>query len=158
MSPIDLAWVAGLFEGEGCIVECRNRRKTVDDYVWFYLELRMTDEDVIRKLYRVTGCGYLGGPYTSNGASGKRKKPIWAWSVQRQDDVVSLIQELLPHMGERRAARMRYTLAAISNRRPAHVPAPRSCDEPDCPQKHEARGKCKRHYNQLRAAELGRWP
>lgn len=62
----NLAWAAGLFEGEGCIHDGRNTP---------VMSLATTDEDVLRKFHLIIGLGTINGPYQRG-----TKKPVWAWS------------------------------------------------------------------------------
>jgi len=84
-----IAWAAGLFEGEGnCRIGTRGRP---------VVQLRMTDEDVVRRFADAVGCGnvkqYPG--YHGN-------QPTWAWYVTSKDNVLQVLGALWPYLGERR--------------------------------------------------------
>jgi hypothetical protein len=85
-----LEWAAGLFEGEGTFVV--NKAKTR------FLQLTMTDEDVIDSFGQAIG---LGKKYQLKQL--KSGKDVWRWSIHRKADVVAAIEKLLPHLGNRRA-------------------------------------------------------
>ena len=88
-----IAWVAGLFEGEGCFTPRGN-------HGWC-ATIKMTDEDVVRKVHRVLGIGWVCGPYqTANTAH----KPTWAWVVSSFQDVQAVAAMLWEHLGARRRA------------------------------------------------------
>ena len=89
-----LGWAVGLFEGEGCIVFPTASQWQV------CLQLRMTDEDVVRRFQSVVGFGYVTGPYVQNG-----HLPQWNWRAQRPVEVASLLDLFLPMLGERRSAK-----------------------------------------------------
>ena len=58
MDAKELNWVAGLLEGEGCFrVRKSSLRKAGGRYTEVRIEVNMTDEGVIRKLYAVVGVG-----------------------------------------------------------------------------------------------------
>lgn len=82
MDPLQIAWAAGLFEGEGCV-----RRQ---------LEIEMTDKDVIYKFWEIMNCGnvyYRERPDV---------KPTWRWKVGNKRDVVKCLSLMLPYFGSRR--------------------------------------------------------
>jgi hypothetical protein len=85
-------WLGGLFEGEGHIA--LTGRNSVS------ICINMTDEDVIRKAHEVAG-GIVSGPYSQG-----RHKPLWRWGVNRSEDVLVVLQEIEPYLGERRRARV----------------------------------------------------
>lgn len=109
LTPTELAWVAGLLEGEGCF----SIHKTTDRgklYEYPIVMCLMTDLDVIQQLQRVTGIGRVGGPYGRSSRDGRPRKPQWRWAVQSKDQAAALMQHLLPHMGSRRQHRIRQVL------------------------------------------------
>lgn len=105
MRSSEIAWVAGLFEGEGTLyknVDKRNGR------TYWHLNIRMTDEDVIRKVYELTGMG----TFTRIDKLYQRAtKNLYKWSVTSRLQLAELLPLLIPHMGERRAAKMHEALA-----------------------------------------------
>ena len=88
----NLAWVAGLYEGEGsCYFDKSNKQWRV--------KLKMTDKDVIERLHASVGLGKV--YYEPN----KNHKPAWNWVLFRQAEVRQFLTELLPLLGNRRANR-----------------------------------------------------
>lgn len=97
MSETD-AWAAGLFEGEGCIHPRKDGRNVV-------LSLKMTDEDVVRRFALWAGCGTqitARPPATPKGTS---RKATWRWQTGRREDVIRLLNLMMPYLGVRRSAR-----------------------------------------------------
>jgi len=92
---VDLAWAAGLFEGEGCI--------SVADFAP-RLKLRVvsTDRDVVEKLNVILGYGYV---HLANKAREPHHKDAWAWTTARREHVVEILGWLMPHFGDRRYAK-----------------------------------------------------
>lgn len=88
------AWVAGLLEGDGCFTV--NQGSGVVSAV-------MTDKDTIDRLHSWTGVGTVRGPY--HNANGLNVKPLYHWSTGRKEDVIFVIDKVLPYLLERRAAR-----------------------------------------------------
>jgi hypothetical protein len=86
----NLAWAAGIFEGEGCISASSSGRKRVR------LSVNMTDEDVIRRLHAVMGVGDCYGPYVRPG------KPSWQWEVTSAEDVQAVLAAFWTFLCSRR--------------------------------------------------------
>jgi len=103
-----LAWVAGVFEGEGTIVRDGSRTR---------LQVGMADEDVVRRLAEASGMGTVSGPHKSFGPKGTDYQPRWRWSVARQSEVYALLAALWPWLGERRRARAKLALLEIGGQR-----------------------------------------
>lgn len=96
----DVLWVAGLYEGEGYLVQhARNGHWAIG--------VHMTDLDVIERLRDAVGFGsihtYLG--------SVPHHKPIHKWRLSQRQQVAEVVRTLRPHMGARRGARMDQFLA-----------------------------------------------
>jgi len=98
----DLAWAAGLFEGEGCITRGRNSLPII--------HLAMTDRDVVERFAVVVRHG------TIVELAKYRERPHyqrqWRWACQREEHVRDVMARLLPWLGNRRRARWEEILAA----------------------------------------------
>jgi hypothetical protein len=95
MTALELRWLAGLVEGEGCFLvrKAKDRRYPA-------IQLEMTDEDIVRRAREVTGTGKVYGPYARK--TGTQYKPSWYWHVVRTREALDLMWALFPFMGERR--------------------------------------------------------
>lgn len=117
----ELAWVAGLIEGEGCI-RCTGK----DGRSYPHVKVAMTDEDVIRRCYEITGIGILSGPH--HYGTRPQNKPVYTWAVGRKDECLTLLGGIWPYLGERRKAQTTATLLKWRERPvPAHL-LPRMVD------------------------------
>jgi hypothetical protein len=85
-----LAWLAGLYEGEGC---CTLQGKS------YSVRIAMTDEDVVLRARDVAGVGTVYGPYDR----GEGNKPIWTWDCNETASYAVLVA-LWPWLGVRRKA------------------------------------------------------
>lgn len=95
-SEKDIAWAAGLFEGEGSCVcyKIPYRANSIRTTV----VLPSTDEDVVRKFYNIFKVGSVNGPYKpSNGV-----KPRYVFEVQNQIGCLYIMGQIYPYLCERR--------------------------------------------------------
>jgi hypothetical protein len=91
----EIAWAAGVFEGEGCVTEVAGR---------FTLKVNNTDEEVIRRFDEIVQLGRMYGPYKNSGNDGyTRRKPFWVWTAYEEDGL-EVMQMLAPWLSERRLA------------------------------------------------------
>ncbi len=95
---VDLAWLAGLVEGEGSFY-LHNRK----DYPSVLFQISMSDEDVIRRAQKVLG-GI--GSISIKKPGPRSVKPQWQWRVMAQAEVAWVMDLLYPFMGLRRAAKI----------------------------------------------------
>lgn len=107
-TPMDaeIAWMAGIYEGEGCLVLLKRAIGSCQ------LTIQMCDEDVLQKVLHVAGVGRIDGPYRENIPN---RKPRWCFSVSRRDDLLYLLPLLRPWLGERRRARVDEALERLSH-------------------------------------------
>lgn len=108
----DLAWLAGLFEGEGSITTATKRNP-------LRLSMKSTDEDVLRRAHAIAGIGTLNGPYAP-AEKNLGKKPYWTWSVHRSAEAAGLLMTMYPLLGVRRQERASSALAAWRERPPRY--------------------------------------
>ncbi|WBB67738.1 LAGLIDADG family homing endonuclease [Micromonospora sp. WMMD812] len=110
MSMVELAWLAGLLEGEGTF--CTHYTKTrgrQEPQTRVRIAVQMTDEDVVRKVQSIVGLGNV----LKRKAQKDHHKDSFTWSVQAMDVVVALGTLLMPHMGERRRQQIETLLEAV---------------------------------------------
>lgn len=101
-TAIEWSWLAGLLEGEGSFIEFKDTRNRNRWRCKVYL--KMTDLDVVEKAQRIAEMGTI---CKANAPSKlKHWKDSWQWQVQSVPDAVELMEELLPHMGERRTEKI----------------------------------------------------
>lgn len=99
MTDVELAWLAGLLEGEGCF-----------GLDWLESEramLAMTDKDVVLRVARLLDVAVF--PTVRRTTTGKE---VWRVRIGRRTGVIPLISALRPYMGERRQVRIDEMLAA----------------------------------------------
>lgn len=104
-STYDIAWAAGLFEGEGSIV-CYPIPRRINS-IRTSLSLQMSDQDVVRRFGEIVGCGSLLGPYKGQRSGNKDK---FLWQAQNFRDCMYVLGQIYPYLGERRRAKADYML------------------------------------------------
>ena len=82
MKKTDAAYVAGLFDGEGCVTykrKMKQRRPAEKAYpTWeIRMEINMTDQSVIRLVHEMTGAGTVGKKKPGKGQLGRKMQ--WRW-------------------------------------------------------------------------------
>ena len=103
MTTQETAWLAGLFEGEGCISQDKRKPAT------FRLIIQMTDLDIIQRIHSITGVG----KYAIQKQKNPKWKTLYRWSCGKREEVQAILSALLPYLGERRAYKALNTLDSI---------------------------------------------
>lgn len=110
MDPVDIAWFAGLFEGEGNARVARSGGM---------MTISMTDKDVIDMIPQRIFLGKIYGPYgpTTSG------KDVWRWQLTDREGLARLCLAIAPLLGQRRKDQ----LMIISNYLYDHLSRPQNC-------------------------------
>lgn len=109
----EIGWVAGLFEGEGCITLSTTKylsssgRKT--QHSGARVAVCMTDEDVVRRLEALWPMP--NGIQIRDRLQKPHYKTQYIWQLGRREHVAAFIRTILPLMGDRRRARAESLLA-----------------------------------------------
>lgn len=98
----DIAWAAGLFEGEGCISH-------TNGYVT--LSLAMTDPDVVERFAAITG---MGRPIRTSEQG--RRKTMYVWTCSRFEQMQAILAMFWSFLGQRRRAKAREALTVTKYR------------------------------------------
>jgi hypothetical protein len=91
----EIAWAAGLFEGEGCFTHAHGLVNA---------RLQMTDLDILERFGRIAGVGYIYGPYEYEGGRAQRGSLAgcgWRTAMTAQE----VVRLLAPWLGDRRLRR-----------------------------------------------------
>lgn len=112
----NLAWAAGLFDGEGSIGRYRytNHGKR---YSRSQMTMHMCDRDVIARFVKILDVGVLNGPYNYSTKTTKRKS-AWYWSIAGFERVQAVTAMMWPWLGKRRKAKAKQVLAADRKTQP----------------------------------------
>ncbi len=93
----EIAWAAGLFDGEGSIT---NSDRDIQ------LLLKNTDLELVHRFDQVVGRGHVYGPYTHRPNDGYPRKPYWMW-VAQGDAAHDVVDLLGPWLSQRRCEQAR---------------------------------------------------
>ena len=88
----EAAWLAGIFEGEGCFSRAGSSGQNA--------RLTMTDEDTVRRFAAMLGAR-VRGPFLHKG----REKPMWSVSFGSFEQAQALLAYMWWGLGARRRAR-----------------------------------------------------
>ncbi len=113
MYETDVAWSAGLLEGEGCFTVFR-RTSAKWDHKTSAIHCEMTDEDTIRRLHSIFKVGnviFRDGRVPRNDRA--QRKPTWIWSVNNHEGIALVLESVLPYLEQRRAAKAHEILEYI---------------------------------------------
>ena len=114
-TPEEIAWAAGLFEGEGSVYMDRsatNKAGALRAYASPRMKLNSTDKDVIERMQEVCGGRVI---FESQEArrikTGRPRKDQWCWVLQGYESVVFAYELMKPWLKERRRARFEEVFA-----------------------------------------------
>lgn len=112
MSELEIAWLAGLYEGEATFGYAGTRRSGARA---IRITLAMTDKDIVARAYELVGSGCFNPEYTRTSNKFPDAKPVYEFSMAHQEDCRQFMLALLPLMGERRGARFKELIAHIED-------------------------------------------
>ena len=119
MTNCDIAWAAGLFEGEGtwCFINKKNRTRN-----GICAAVYSTDLDVLERFQSIVRIGKI---HEGKIRQGQTKVP-YTWSTRSKVGVSGLIDLLYPWLGSRRKAKADELLLEIDDGRVHRGPALRA--------------------------------
>ena len=115
----ELAWLAGLLEGEASFTESTKGQKRKGVHI--RVRLNMTDYDIVERAVEVAArLGFGRVNINPRKAYNERCKPQWiaCWTSAKAE---KLMIAILPFMGERRSGRIREILGAREKRMVWHI-------------------------------------
>lgn len=101
----EVAWAAGVFEGEGSIY-LRRFAKGKKQNVWVYggLSMEMVDKDVIYKVQRIFDAGTVIEYIPTTGLG---RQLTYRWRVQNRAEFKKVVKLIRPYLGKRRLKKLR---------------------------------------------------
>lgn len=102
---MNIFYVAGLIEGEGCFGIYPQTRNPATKLV--RIEVNMTDKSPLNHIQKLFG-GKIYGPRKPKGKI--TYKPRWTWIIQRRETCFKIMQRLYPFLCARRRMKIRSIL------------------------------------------------
>ena len=102
MTEYQIAWLAGLLEGEGSFQTYRRPN------TYFCVYLGSTDRDLVETVYIIVGAGTM----KEKKVKGNRQ-PQWYWAIYGKDKVRSLALAIYPYMHSRRQQQIDHILTVM---------------------------------------------
>jgi hypothetical protein len=102
MNEAEVAWLAGIYEGEGSCTITTGRAIRV--------EIVMTDQDIVNRVQALTGFGSVNTLAQRN----EKYKTAYRWSIG-SIGAVTFLQTILPWLGERRSERAKNAIDNWTN-------------------------------------------
>lgn len=100
-TEIEVAWAAGLFEGEGCFTRSTTPRPDGKPRYQLSAILSLTDHDVLLRFHAIVGVGRV---YDKRVEKSHHKQQ-WRWVTGSVADFIAVLTILRPWLSERRIAR-----------------------------------------------------
>lgn len=145
----DVAWAAGLFEGEGSFSFARPGNGHI--YGRAAATIAMTDDDVMRRFASIVGLGKVNGPRARREPE---RKPMYWWSVTSFEQVQAVLAMFWPWLSERRRSQALHALRSFEagQRVKRRYWEGQTCEATDCERRPRVKGLCDRHYLRMRRA------
>lgn len=103
MRELDLAWAAGLFDGEGSTSTLKAQR---DKHIYLRASVAQKDRRVLDKFQKIVDCGKV---YS------QKSRIMHSWDCYRQDEVYSFLELLWPYISEQKREQIFLAKERIKN-------------------------------------------
>lgn len=111
ISDVELAWLAGLLEGEGSFMfHCDPAKDNQRARVIVRVAVHMTDKDVVERVRDIVGVGNV----LPRKPGKAHHKVTYRWALSAKAAAIDLMTLLRPHMGERRRAQIDACIEAVT--------------------------------------------
>lgn len=108
LTDVEIAWFAGLLEGEGSFGYYPDKRCPSTGKV--IIQFESTDKDIIEKVHSLFGGRYWDSDYPSKPSHYKKS---WRWAVTSKKEVREIIKMVYPYLGNRRKTKCDEVLEKI---------------------------------------------
>ncbi len=105
-TELDVAWAAGLFEGEGYFEIPKTTKSSCR------AGISSTDLDVLQRFHRIVRVGTIHLHKKANYRSSV--KPAWMWRTSNREECLTIIFLFAPFMGQRRRKRADECLSTLT--------------------------------------------
>lgn len=112
----NIAWAAGILEGEGCFSIHYRKHKSGNTHPSLAIHCEMTDEDVINTLHEVLGEGTICHRQNNNRTDNCLRKESWILSIQSFQGVYNVLTLVKPYMFSRRKEKIEAMLSILEDK------------------------------------------
>ncbi len=113
LSEVEIAWLAGLFEGEAYFnLDKRPQKRYINSTAppAPFIKIAMVDEDIIARVAKLLNKKY----YTPSRLTTKNKK-VYVCHIGDRQTLIYLLPKLLPYMGKRRTDIINECITELKN-------------------------------------------
>jgi len=104
----NIAWAAGLFEGEGSVFEVKQPSDKNQSYRYVRMTLKMTDLDVLEKFHEIIKFGkIIHQTDKSKKAQPEHWKKHYYWQLNNKQEIMVLCSLFWPYLCSRRRAKIK---------------------------------------------------
>jgi len=111
LKETDIAWIAGLLEGEGYFgIDNRSKKRyeVSNTPPAPFIKISMVDEDIIERLSQLLDKSYFSP--TRKTVTGKQ---VYTLHLGEKEKVLFVLQKILPYMGARRGERIKESISHL---------------------------------------------
>jgi Fe-S cluster biosynthesis and repair protein YggX len=111
LKETDIAWIAGLLEGEGYFGidnRSKDRYEVSNTPPAPFIKISMVDEDIIERLSQLLDKSYFSP--TRKTVTGKQ---VYTLHLGEKEKVLFVLQKILPYMGARRGERIKESISHL---------------------------------------------
>jgi hypothetical protein len=110
LTETDIAWIAGLLEGEGYFgIDNRQRNYKVSKSPPApFIKISMVDEDIIQRLSKL-----LDKSYFSPSRKTVKDKQVYTLHIGEKEKVLFILEKIIPYMGVRRSERIKECISHL---------------------------------------------
>lgn len=113
ISEVDIAWMAGLLEGEGSFGldnRSQKRYKNFTSPPGVYIKISMIDEDVIEKMAKLVNKNYFSPTRVT-----AKNKNVYTLHIGDRATLLVLLPRLFPYFGKCRQVQVKFCIDALEN-------------------------------------------
>jgi hypothetical protein len=101
---LDIAWAAGVFEGEGCISTASRQLVRGKTRSYPRITVAMTDRDVVERVQKILDVGSI------HSSPRGKNKTMWYLNISNAGDVTYVLRLFFPYLGDRRREKALWAL------------------------------------------------
>lgn len=89
MTPVDIAWLVGMIEGEASFSSTTAGKAAKAGYRYPRIEIKSVDLEVLERIQEITGIGTIA--FENRSKKNLKHQPCWLWRVTNSRDVLDVL-------------------------------------------------------------------